>query len=354
MQSERDSDPALGDRRWALQIIGSALALAACSKRSSREGTAQSGGAPEKLELRCQGFTGQVTFPELAEDLGLLAPIKLDYVGNTSSGPQDIQTVATGDTDFGGAFNGAVIKLIAANAPVKSVIGFYGTDETTWQGYYVLDGSPIKSARDLIGKKVGVNTIGAHAELILREYLARSGLSRAEADQVTLVVLPPVTTEQALRQHNVDVATLQGMLREKALSRGGLRKLFSDLDLFGKFTAGSYVFSHAFIRDNPRTVRKFVDATAHAIEWARTHPRDEVVARYSAIIERRHRNEDDSAIQYWHSTGIASTGGLIQASEFQVWLDWLGRTGQLRPGQVRLADLYTNEFNPFERAHAPT
>lgn len=153
MQSERDSDPALGDRRWALQTIGSALALAACSKRSSREGTAQSGGAPEKLELRCQGFTGQVTFPELAEDLGLLAPIKLDYVGNTSSGPQDIQTVATGDTDFGGAFNGAVIKLIAANAPVKSVIGFYGTDETTWQGYYVLDGSPIKSARDLIGKK---------------------------------------------------------------------------------------------------------------------------------------------------------------------------------------------------------
>ena len=82
-----------------------------------------------------------MTFPELAEDLGLLAPIKLDYVGNTISGPQDIQTVVTGDTDFGGAFNGAVIKLIAAKAPVKSVIGYYGTDENTWQGYYVLENS---------------------------------------------------------------------------------------------------------------------------------------------------------------------------------------------------------------------
>jgi ABC-type nitrate/sulfonate/bicarbonate transport system substrate-binding protein len=168
------------------------------------------------------------------------------------------------------------------------------------------------------------------------------------------VVVPPVTTEQTLRQGQVEVATLQGMLREKALSRGGLRKLFSDLDLYGKFTAGSYVFSHAFIRDNPRTVRKFVEAVAQAIEWARTHPRDEVVARYSAIIKRRGRNEDDSAIPYWHSTGIASTGGLIQPSEFQVWLDWLLKSGQLKPAQVRLDELYTNEFNPFVRAHAPT
>ena len=355
MPIELERRVTLGDRRWALEVFGSALLLAACSKRGN-DGAAKltDAAGPEKLRLRCQGFTGQVTYPELAEDLGLLAPIKLDYVGNTISGPQDIQTVATGDTDFGGAFNGAVIKLIAAKAPVRAVIGYYGTDENTWQGYYVVDASPIKTARDLIGKKVGVNTIGAHAEFILREYLTRNGLTKAEADQVTMVVIPPVTAEQSLRQGQVDVATLQGIIRDKALTRGGLRKLFSDLDLFGKFTAGSYVFSHAFIRENPRTVKKFVGATAEAIEWARTHPRAEVVARYSAIIKRRGRNEDDSAIPYWHSTGIAAPGGLIQASEFQVWLDWLVKSGQVKSEQVRLGDLYTNEFNPFARAHAPT
>ena len=37
--------------------------------------------------------------------------IKLDWVGNTISGPQDIQSAATGQTDFGGAFAGAVAKL---------------------------------------------------------------------------------------------------------------------------------------------------------------------------------------------------------------------------------------------------
>src|SRR5271170_1530416 len=54
----------------------------------------------EVSELRYQGWTGQVLFPELAEDLGYLAPIRLKWVGNTISGPQDIQSVVTGGHRF--------------------------------------------------------------------------------------------------------------------------------------------------------------------------------------------------------------------------------------------------------------
>ncbi|MGY4335029.1 ABC-type nitrate/sulfonate/bicarbonate transport system substrate-binding protein [Bradyrhizobium sp. LB7.2] len=49
----------------------------------------------DKTEIRYQGSTGQVTFIELADDLGYLAPLKLKWIGNTISGPQDIQTVVT-------------------------------------------------------------------------------------------------------------------------------------------------------------------------------------------------------------------------------------------------------------------
>src|SRR5438045_4101250 len=90
-----------------------AASFVACSKRSPpADAKAKSSAVFETLELRYQGFVGTVTFPELAEDLGYLAPIQLKYVGNTTGGPQDVQSVVTGDTDFGGAFNGAVIKLI--------------------------------------------------------------------------------------------------------------------------------------------------------------------------------------------------------------------------------------------------
>jgi ABC-type nitrate/sulfonate/bicarbonate transport system substrate-binding protein len=301
----------------------------------------------EKTEIRYQGWAGQVTFPELADDLGYLAPLKLKWVGNTISGPQDIQTVVTGDTDIGGAFYGAIIKLAAAKAPIKAVIGYYGSDADTYYGYYVKEDSPIKTARDLIGKKVAVNTLGAHLEFVLREYLLRGGLSAAEAKQVTLVAVPPVTGEQALRQGQVEVTTLNGVLRDKALERGGIRKLFADTDLFGNFTGGAYVLRDKFIKDNPDTSRKLVEGISRAIEWAQTTPPEEVRARFEKIIAERKRNEDASSIKYWKSTGVAGKGGLITDPQLQVWIDWLVKDGLLKPGQLKPSDIYTNAFNYY-------
>ena len=122
--------------------------------------------------LRYQGWNDQVTLPELADALGYFhGKIKLKWVGNTISGPQDIQSAATGQTDFGGAFGGAVEKLVSSGAPIKAVINYYGGDQKSFGGYYVLDGSPIKSPRDLIGKKVGVNTLGGQNEADIFNYL---------------------------------------------------------------------------------------------------------------------------------------------------------------------------------------
>jgi ABC-type nitrate/sulfonate/bicarbonate transport system substrate-binding protein len=283
-------------------------------------------------------------FSELAEDLGYLAPIKLNYVGNTISGPQNIQNVVTGEVDFGGAFNGAVIKLISAGAPIKAVIGYYGADEQTWSGFYVLADSPVHSARGLIGRSIAMNTLGAHSEFMLREYLSRGGLTREEIAQVTMVVVPPVNGEQALRQHNVDVAVLQSVLRDKALERGGIRLLVSDHQLFGSFTAGSYVMTNQFLATHPNAARKFVQATARAIEWAHTTPREQVIARYESIVKRRNRNEDTEPLRYWKSTGVASKGGILSDADFTRWIDWMVRDGQLEPGQIRPSDLYTNAF----------
>jgi ABC-type nitrate/sulfonate/bicarbonate transport system substrate-binding protein len=315
--------------------------LAGCGGAEAKTGDS------EVKVLRYQGSAGAVTFPELAEALGYLGDVKLKWVGNTTSGPQDIQSAATGQTDFGGAFNGAIIKLRAAKAPIKAVIGYYGSDKDTFNGYYVTQNSPIKTARDLIGKKIGVNTLGAHHEAVIKEYLKRQGLTPAEIKQVQLVVTPPVNTEQALRQGQLDVGTLGGVLKDKALQRGGLRPLFTDVELFGPFTAGSIVFRDDFIADNPHTVKTFVTGFAKAVDWAQTHSREEVVATFEQIIAKRGRNESTDTVRFWKSTGIAGKGGVIAEKEFQTWIDWLQREGEIKPGQVKASDLYTNEFNPY-------
>lgn len=318
-----------------------ALFSSACSKASA---TKRSGEGEQRV-LRYQAYPTLVGFPELAEDLGFLGPLKLEYVGTTISGPQNIQAVVTGDVEFGGAFNGAIVKLAAAEAPMKAVIAYYGSDQENFSGFYTLPGSPIQRPRDLLGKRVAVNTVGAHAEFTIREYLRRGGVSAEEARQVQLVVLPPGTSEQALREGQVDVAAMQTILYEKAMPRGPLRLLFSDHQLFGDFNAGSLVMRKSFIEQNPDTVRRFVEGTAKAIEWARKSPREEVIGRFEKIVKnKRGPSEDVTQFRYWRSTTIATPGGRITDLDFQRWIDWLVRDGQLAEGQLRARDLYTNEF----------
>ncbi|MFE6268096.1 ABC transporter substrate-binding protein [Streptomyces goshikiensis] len=327
-------------RRQFLALLGISAAAVSC-------GTATAGGGSGKQlkSLKYQGAVGSVTLPELAADLGYLEDLTLDWVGNTISGPQDIQSAATGQTHFGGAFNGAVVKLAASKAQIQAVVSYYGSDQDTYLGYYVLEDSPIRSARDLIGKKVGMNTLGAHAQALLDIYLERNGVSKADAGKVEPLVVPPVNTEQALRQKQIQVGVLSGVLRDKALAAGGIRPLFKDHELLGAFSAGTYVMTRRFIKENPDTARTFTTGVAKAIEWSRTTPREEVIARMTEIVKKRGRNEDTSTLQYWHSYGVAETGGRIADKEFQLWIDWLGERGEIKKGGLKAGDLYTNEFN---------
>jgi ABC-type nitrate/sulfonate/bicarbonate transport system substrate-binding protein len=211
----------------------------------------------------------------------------------------------------------------------------------------VLKNSPIKSAADLKGKKIGMNTLGAHHEAVLDEYLTRNGYSNDDIKQVEPLVVPPVNTEQALRAGQIDVGVLGGILRDKALARGDIRAVFSDFEVFGTFTAGSYVLTKRFIAQNPKTTKKFVEATAKAIEWTQTHPRAEVIAKFVSIIEKRNRKEDTATIKLWKSAGVAGKGGVINKSEFSTWINWLDRRGELKK-KVSLDDAYTNDFSPYK------
>ncbi|MEK3771566.1 ABC transporter substrate-binding protein [Paenibacillus sp. FSL R5-0887] len=318
--------------------------LSGCSEGKS---SAKSG---EDQILQYQSAPGSVSFPELADDLGYLGDLKLESIGDSVGGPESIQLTATKQIDFGAAFNGAIIKSYAKNVKIKSVIGSYGSDKNTYVGAYALEGGAIKSAKDFIGKKVGVNILGAHSEFVIKDYLRQGNLTEKEIEQVTLVTVPSSSAEQILRNHQIDVVMLSGIARDRALTTGGVAEIFKDIDVFGtEFTAGDYFFTDQYIKENPNTVRQFVDGVAKAIEWARTTPREEVIKRFEEIINKRERKETTDNLKFWKSTGISEEGGVITPSEYDVWIDWLVANGELKEGQVKPEELYTNEFNPFAK-----
>ena len=329
----------------ALTASALVLTLAACSAGAKADDAVVSESG--KSVLRYEGSVAQVTLPELAADLGYFEEVELEWVGDSTGGPQSIQAAATGSTDFGGAFNGAIVKLRTSNAKVTSVISYYGSDEKTFGSYYTLEGSPLTSARDLIGKKIGINTLGAQAEFVIREWLAREGLSAEEIKQVELTVVPPVSAEQVLREGQVDVVGLGGVFQDKALERGGITPLFSEVDLFGTFSYGTYIFRDEYIAANPDVVEDFVQGTARALRWTQVTPVEEVRERYEAIITARGRNETTDLIQYWKSSGVAAAGGVIADREISTWVDWLVRNGELDADRFAAQDIYTNDYNPY-------
>lgn len=307
--------------------------------------------------LRYEGSASSVSFPELAEDLGYFEKVTLQWRGDTTSGPTNIQNVATGETDFGSAFHGAIAKLAGAGAPLTAVVSVVGadgdTEEHSFNGYYVPEDSPLKSARDLIGKKIGINTLGAYHEYVIKEWLFRSGLSDEEIAQVELVVVPPLNTEQALRHGSIDVGNLGGIIKDAALARGGLRPLFTDIDLTGPLSYSALVFRDDFIAKHPEEVADFVQGTARAIRWAQITPRAEVIDRYISIIESRGRNENTEFVRQWKSPGVPKPGGPIAADDFGIWINQGVRLGIQKEGEVKPEDLFTNEYNPYANGTYP-
>ena len=333
--------------RYLRAVAAVATFLALGSAATACSGSETTVAADGRTVLRYEGSAGQVVFPELAEALGYFEDVRLEWIGDNTNGPQSLQNTATKQVDVGGAFNGAVIKAQVGGSPLTSVLSYYGSDEQTFTGYYVLGDSPIRTARDLIGKKVGMNTLGAHHEFLVREWLAQQGLTPEEIARVELVVVPPVNTEQALREGQIDVGTLGSVFRETAVERGGIRPLFTDESLFGSFSYGTLAFRDDFIAHNRDAVADFVQGTARAIRWTQVTPRDEVIAKYKAIISGRGRNESTDLVEYWRSPGVAGAGGVITDQEIRTWIDWLTRNGELDEGRIEVSDVYTNEFNPY-------
>ncbi|ENU23742.1 hypothetical protein F993_01896 [Acinetobacter proteolyticus] len=324
-------------------VIVMSVLLWGCSKPEPK--VVRSDGL-ESLVFRYLGSPGVVTPLELAEDLGYLAPIKLSYQGVSTGGPQGIQSALSGDSDISSpSFAGSAVKMVASGVPGTVVIAAYGTFDDPFAGYYVLENSPIHSAKDLIGKKVGTNILGAQVEYMLKTYLKKGGLSPEQISQVTLVVLPPGSAEQALRSGHVDLAPLAG----PAIERGGVRRLYRDYDLVGDLTTGSYVMANRYIAEHPNTTRKVVTGIAQAIEWSRQQPRDQVIARFEQILQKRKRPENGAMLKYWTQWGIPSEAAKFKDGDFKIWVDNLIEEGQLKQNQIDYKKIYSNQYNEYSQ-----
>lgn len=322
-----------------LVLLGVVLAAGCKANLAKREETKKSEARNEKPK---ELFT--IRYPTLlfsdpvyiADELGFFKDegIKVEFTG-ALPGADVVTSVATGSNDFAGTHASWITVGIAKGYKVKAVAaGWASTFENPSSAWLVLKDSPIKTPKDLVGKKVALSSPRIYTWL---ELLNRYGIPQ---DKVEPVVLPLDKQEQALRQGQVDAISVLNPFLTKALKGGGIRILATTPDVVGEEKGWPQQFVNTdFLKKNPEIVKGFVKALARATDWARENPEES-----GKIFAKRLDAPPEYADLY---PAAYPKHALIDKADAQLWLDLAIKYGDVKEGQIKLSDIYTNEFNPY-------
>lgn len=296
----------------------------------------------EFITLKTTISLGSVGLIDIADEKGFFEEqgIKIEIVGTTLGGTESVQALMAGSIDFASSAWAPWINAINRGAKLKVIVAASGQNaKEKGQIWIVLENSSIKTAKDLAGKKIAVNVLGAEADYITRQYLKQNGLS---IDQVQLVVVPWPQHEQVLKSRQVDVVVALSPFSDKILETGEARVLFSGYDVRGETASIVSGIREDLIKQNPEAVKRFVAAFAKAYDWSAENPEEarKVVAE---IYKKRGGNPE--LAKYW-TPKRAWEHGIIKDDDVQWWLDIFVKDGK-QAGQLKPSDIYTNEFNPY-------
>ena len=303
--------------------------------------------ANEEVTFRYLASHGSVSPHELAEALGYYEGlgVKLENIGYAGGGPESLFALASGSADIGSAATPAVINSIAGGNDFVAAYPSNGIDDTVKSTFYLLEDNPIRSIKDLSGKTIAVNTLGAHLDYTVREALRQEGLPQNAAN---LVVVPGPQLEQTLRSGQVDVAALgywQATFEGVLTTNGGVRPVFTDIDVLGEIAGGFVTLRRDFVEAHPEASRHFVEQAARAADWARENL-DEARKVFAGILEERGENPDIA--QYWRGFGVRP-GAVATEKDLGFWIGVLEREGSIPAGKLKAADLL---FQPERQAQA--
>ena len=328
--------------RRVLALWTIALALAGPCLAVDRARAAADNG-DQAAVIRYLSSYGNVTSFEVADALGWLREkgIRLESVGYSQGGPESLAAMASGSTDLAGAATPAIINAIDSGAKILGVMPSGAIDKSVNSKFLVPADSEIRTTRDLKGKSIAVNTLGAHLDYTVREYLRNYGLAE---DDVTLVAVPGPQLDQILRHKQADVVAVgawQSIFAGKIEAEGGVRVLFTDYDVLGPIVLGTVAMEKAFIAAHPQAVKDFVTASDRAADWTADHP-EEAKGLVAKILAARGENGD--LAKYWPGFGLREHA-LYTDRDAQFWIDMLVRGGRLKHGQFVPEDIETNRYN---------
>ncbi|GIE94154.1 ABC transporter substrate-binding protein [Paractinoplanes rishiriensis] len=196
-----------------------------------------------------------------------------------------VKGVLGGKYQFGFSNVTSLLAATADGAPLKAVAsGVASTGRTgrDFSAIVVKDGSPIRSARDLAGKRVSVNTLKNIGDTTVRQSVREDG---GDPTNITFEAMPFPAAPAALMAGKVDAAWVVEPQLSEVLTQGGNVVASNFVDTAPDLTVALYFTSKDTIAKNPALVTSFTEAIRESMQYAATHP-DEVrdtVGTYTTI-----------------------------------------------------------------------
>ncbi|WP_405956797.1 ABC transporter substrate-binding protein [Streptomyces phaeochromogenes] len=261
------------------RVLGLAIAVvtvaaaAGCGSSSGTGGSSTSAG-----DKTTQVKVGIIPIVDVAplylgQKKGFFSSRGIDLKMETAQGGAAIiPGVLSGQFQFG--FSNVTSLMIAQTkgVPIKSVVNgtaSTGDTEKDISGVAVKKDSPIKSAKELAGKTVAVNTLQNIGDTTVREVVRKDG---GDPSKVKFVEMPFDQMPAALDGGQVDAAWVGEPALTIAKGQGArvVASPFAETD--PKLTIATYFASTKLAQENPDLVKKFTEAVTESLKYASEHP----------------------------------------------------------------------------------
>ncbi|GGE12844.1 NitT/TauT family transport system substrate-binding protein [Gemmobacter megaterium] len=187
--------------------------------------------------------------------------------------------------EIGGPTSSVFLQAVDGGLDLVAVAGASVMHEATNQGTVAVirDGVTIDSAKDFVGKKVGVPGFGAYIHILFNRYLMAGGVDPA---QVNMVETSFPSMPDVIRTGAVDAVASGGPTVQRILSSGtghlGPRFV---AELGGDAPIIFYAATRQWAEANPEAVAKFQQAIAEAAALAASD-REVVIASVAKFTEQ--------------------------------------------------------------------
>ncbi|WP_217207900.1 ABC transporter substrate-binding protein [Streptomyces sp. AC550_RSS872] len=275
-------------RRLSAGLTAGALLLVATACGSSDGGSSDPGASSGGITTVRVGLIPIVDVAPLylGQKQGIFEKqgLKLEFT-TAQGGAAIVPGVASGQFQFG--FSNVTSLMVAQSngVPVKAVangIASTGVAGEDFGALMVKKGSQVKSAKELEGKKVAINTLKNINETAVRESVRKAG---GDPDKVNFVELAFDQMPAALDQGQIDAAMVVEPATATIKTQGGVEIASPLVDVAPDLTVAMYFASTQYAQQNPEVVKKFQDATAESLAYADAHPDEarQIITTYTKI-----------------------------------------------------------------------